>query len=191
MAAVSTPGPALMDALRALSYFRRISDKGDEDMMVRRAGRVGAALAIGLIGLGLSVAPAAGDQAAEHFVEDVTGDTIQCETEIYEITSGTIKTTIHEGESQSGNHNITGTLTPQKVVAVDADDNEYAVRGAFWFGGTFNDQRASQQSTFTGKLQIVEKATGSVDSVNVTFHVNAVDGVVTNIKGSDFGTCEA
>jgi hypothetical protein len=37
----------------------------------------------------------------------------------------------------------------------------------------------------------VERGGGSVDSVNVTFHVNAVDGEFTNIKDFDFGTCSS
>jgi len=133
--------------------------------------------------------PAWANSPAVHFVEDVTDDVIECEEAVYTITSGTIKLTFHEGSSSSGNQNFTGTITPQKVVAVDEEDNVYSVRGAFWFGATFNAQQASEQGTFTGKLQIVEKGTGTVDSVNLTFHINAVNGEPTNVKEFDFGSC--
>ena len=39
----------------------------------------------------------------------------------------------------------------------------------------------------TGKLQVVSQGSGTVDSVNVTFHVTGVNG---NVKAFDFGTCE-
>jgi hypothetical protein len=41
--------------------------------------------------------------------------------------------------------------------------------------------------TDTGKLQVVSQSSGTVDSVNVTFHVTLVNG---NVKEFDFGTCE-
>jgi len=75
------------------------------------------------------------------------------------------------------------------VVAVDEAGNIYSIRGAFWFGGTFNAQRGSDQATFTGKLQIVAAGGGTVDSVNLTFHINLVNGVPTNVKEFDFGSC--
>jgi hypothetical protein len=128
---------------------------------------------------------------AQHFVEDATGDVIACDTATYTVTSGTIKTTLHEGTSASGNINFTGTITPQGVVAVDQDGNVVSIRGAFWFGGTANNQQGTEQQTFTGKLQIVQPGAGTVDSVNLTFHVNLVNGEVTNIKMFDFGSCAA
>lgn len=156
---------------------------------MRQVRRIGAALASGAALCGLAVGPAWGNSPAVHFTEDVAGDVIECEQTTYTISSGTIKLTFHEGSSNSGNHNFTGTITPQKVVAVDEDGNVYGVTGAFWFGATFNAQQASEQATFTGKLQIVQKGAGTVDSVNLTFHINAVDGVPTNIKEFDFGSC--
>lgn len=152
--------------------------------------RAAATLASGMAMIGMTAGSALASQPAFHFVEDVTGDTIACESTTYTITSGSIKFTIHEGESKSGNTNFTVTITPQKVVAQDEAGTDHNLRGAFWFGGTTNAQRGSEQFTFTGKLQIVERGRGTVDSVNVTFHVNAVDGEVTNIKEFDFGTCD-
>jgi hypothetical protein len=148
----------------------------------------GTALAAGAALVAIAGAPAVA-APAEHFVEDVTGDTIVCDTTTYTITSGAIKFTIHEGTSASGNLNFTGTITPSGVVAVDESGNQYSVRGAFWFGATINAQRESGQETFTGKIQIVAPGSGTVDSVNVTFHVNFVGEEITNVKEFDFGTC--
>ena len=152
-----------------------------------RAARAAAALASGVALLGLAGAPASAAQPAQHSVEDVTGDTIACESTTYTITSGSIKITIHEGGSESGNTNFTGTITPQNVVAEDPAGNEYTLRGAFWFGGTTHSQ---DQFWSTAKLQIIGQGGGVVDSVNTTFFIQVVDGEVTNIKEFDFGTCE-
>lgn len=158
--------------------------------MIRRFGGAGAVIAMFAVAvLGLSAGPASANQPAFHFEEDVTGETFVCESTTYTITSGSIKATGHEGESASGNTNFTFTITPRKVVAEDPAGNEYKIVGAFWVGGTTNAQRGSEQFTFTDKFQIVEQGGGSIDSVNVTFHVNVVDGEVTNIKDFDFGTC--
>jgi len=136
---------------------------------------------------GLAAVPAAANSPAQHAVEDVTGDQLVCESTTYTITSGTIKITIHEGTSASGNANITGTLTPQQVIAIDEAGNVYSLRGAFWFGGAVNAQQETMVFTDTGKLQVVSQGSGTVDSVNVTSHVTLVNG---NFKEFDFGTCE-
>jgi len=156
---------------------------------MRGTRRAGAALAAGAALLAVAGAPAVAGPA-EHFVEDVTGDTIICDTATYTVTSGSIRFTLHEGTSESGNLNFTGTITPSRVVAEDEAGNQYSLRGAFWFGATINAQRESGQETFTGKLQIVAQGGGTVDSVNVTFHTNFVGDQITNVKGFDFGTCE-
>jgi hypothetical protein len=153
---------------------------------MRRAMRRGLALASMTVVAGLAVPAYAAP--AEHFVEDVTGDTIECASTTYTITSGSIQLVVHEGTSNTGNLNFTGTGTPQNVVAEDTDGNEVTIRGAFWFGGTFNVQRETDQFWTTEKLQLVDE-TGSVDSLNVTFFIQVVDGEVTNIKDFDFGTC--
>jgi hypothetical protein len=155
---------------------------------MKSAKRAAAALASGVAVLCLVGAPAWAAQPAQHVVEDVTGDTIVCESTTYTITSGSIKLTIHEGQSASGNLNFTGTITPQHVVAEDPAGNEYTLRGAFWFGGTMTQD--TEQFWSTAKLQIVDQGGGSVDSVNMTFFIQVVDGEVTNIKDFDFGTCE-
>jgi hypothetical protein len=154
---------------------------------MRRAAGLTAALAAGVALMG--VAPAVASSPAQHAVEDVTGDVLVCESTTYTITSGTIKLTIHEGTSASGNENVTGTLTPQDVVAVDETGNVYSLRGAFWFGGAFNAQQGTTVFTDTGKLQVVSHGSGTVDSVNVTSHVTFVNGNVNEFE-FDFGTCE-
>jgi len=154
-------------------------------MSVRLAPTLAAAAAL----VGIGIAPAWASQPAFHDEVEVTGDAFVCDETTYTIRSGSIKLTIHEGESESGNTNFTVTVTPQHVVAEDPAGNEYKIAGAFWVGGTTNAQRGSEQFTLTDKFQIIERGGGSVDNVNVTFHVNVVDGEVTNIKDFDFGTC--
>jgi hypothetical protein len=134
--------------------------------------------------------PALANQPAQHFTEDVTGDTIQCDTAVYTVTSGTIRTVVHEGAAASGNVNFTVTITPQNVVAVDEDGNLYAIAGAVWFGGTINANTGGEEFTSTQKLQIVSKGGGTADSVNLTFHVTAQPNNVV-VKDFDFGTCAA
>jgi hypothetical protein len=143
-------------------------------------------LAVG--GALVGVAPAVAASPAQHAVEDVTGDQIVCGSTTYTITSGAIRVTIHEGTSASGNQNVTGTLTPQGVVATDAAGNVYSLRGAFWFGGAVNAQQGTMVFTDTGKLQVVSQGSGTVDSVNVTSHVTLVNGTVKEFE-FDFGTC--
>ena len=143
------------------------------------------------VGLLLALAgPALANQPAVRFTEDVTGDTFQCDTAVYTITSGTISTVIHEGASVSGNTNFTATITPRKVVAVDEAGNQYSIVGAVWFGGTINASTGGEQFTSTQKLQIVSKGGGTVDTVNLTFHVTAQPNNIV-VKDFDFGTCAA
>jgi hypothetical protein len=153
---------------------------------MRRATRRGLALASIAVSAGLAVPAYAAP--AQHSVADVTGDTISCGSTTYTITSGSIRIVEHADESASGNANFTVTLTPQHVVAEDADENVYSVQGAVWFGGAFNAQQGTEVFTDTEKLQIVSLGSGRVDSVNLTFHVTTVNGTV---KDFDFGTCEA
>jgi hypothetical protein len=143
-------------------------------------------LASGAALVGLTV-PAYANSPAVHDVEDATGDTLVCESTTYTITSGSIKIVTHEGGAASGNANFTGTITPQNVVAEDPAGNVYSLRGAFWFGGAFNAQQGTDVFTDTAKLQVVSQGSGTVDSVNITFHVTAVNG---NVQAFDFGTCE-
>jgi hypothetical protein len=154
---------------------------------VSRATRLLATVVVSAAGLvGLAAGPATAGSPAVHTVEDVTGDEIVCASTTYTVTSGSIKIVIHEGTAASGNTNVTGTLTPQNVLAEDPAGNVYSLRGAFWFGGAVNAQQDTQVFTDTGKLQIVSQGSGTVDTVNETFHVTLVNG---NVKEFDFGTC--
>ena len=126
------------------------------------------------------------NQPAMHFTQDVTGDTLQCGDTTYTIVSGEIAIVMHEGQSASGNANVTGTITPRNVVIQDQDGNIYSLRGAIWFGATFNANTGGFQATSTDKFQIVSQGGGTVDSVNAVEHVSP------NGKAFlfDFGTCE-
>ncbi len=144
---------------------------------------------VGVLLLALT-APALANQPAVHSTEDVTGDTFQCDTAVYTVTAGTISIVVHEGASASGNLNFTVTITPRSVVAVDEAGNQYSVVGAIWFGGTINANTGGMQFTDTDKLQIVSTGGGTVDSVNVTFHISAQPHNLV-VKDFDFGTCAA
>lgn len=130
--------------------------------------------------------PASADEAAQHFDFPVTGDTFNCQGENYTIIAGVVRATVHEGESTSGNLNFTATFTPDQVTAEDSTGKLVDIRGAIWFGGTFNSKRKTEQFGFTGKLEFVDRGSGVVDSVNQTFHVTSVN---QNFKSFDFGTC--
>jgi hypothetical protein len=125
------------------------------------------------------------NQPAMHFTQDVTGDTLQCGDTTYTIVSGEIAIVMHEGQSASGNANVTGTITPRNVVIQDQDGNIYSLAGAIWFGATFNANTGGFQATSTDKFQIVSQGGGMVDSVNAVEHVSP------NGKEFlfDFGTC--
>jgi hypothetical protein len=125
------------------------------------------------------------NQPAMHFTQDVTGDTLQCGDTTYTIVSGEIVTVMHEGQSASGNANVTGTITPRNVVIRDQNGNLYSLAGAIWFGATFNANTGGFQATSTDKFQIVSQGGGTVDSVNAVEHVSP------NGKEFlfDFGTC--
>jgi hypothetical protein len=152
-----------------------------EELFMKAILRAGMVLALLLLGAPTALA----NQPAMHFTEDVTGDVFVCGARTYTVVSGTLSVVIHEGESASGNLNFTGTLTPHNVVAEDAAGNTYSIRGAVWFGGTFNAQQGTEQGTFTAKLQIVARGGGTVDSVNVVGHFSP-NGKEFFL---DFGTC--
>jgi hypothetical protein len=145
-------------------------------------------LLIGLLITGTALALGAGPASASpavHVVEDATGAVFTCATTTYTIVSGSIRIVIHEDVSASGNMNITGTLTPQGVVAQDEAGNLYDIVGAGWFGGTLNTNTGGMQFTDTEKFQIVGQGGGTVDSVNATVHISP-NG---DFKSFDFGTC--
>jgi hypothetical protein len=137
----------------------------------------GAVLAVGL-------QPAFASPAV-HTEEDVTGAVFTCATTTYTIVSGSIRIVIHEDVTASGNMNVTGTLTPQDVVAKDEAGNLYDIVGAGWFGGSFNANTGGEAFTDTEKFQIVQQGGGTVGSVNLTTHISP-NG---NFVSFDFGTC--
>ena len=100
---------------------------------MKRFMLVAAAMASVLL---LGVSSAGANQPAEHFTQDVTGDTLQCGDTTYTIVSGEIAIVMHEGQSASGNTNFTGTITPRNVVLQDQAGNLYSLAGAIWFGAT-------------------------------------------------------
>jgi hypothetical protein len=122
---------------------------------------------------------------AVHMEEDVTGDVFTCATATYTIVSGSIRIAFHEDVTASGNMNITGTITPQDVVAQDEAGNLYDIVGAGWFGGSFNASTGGSAFTDSEKFQIVQKGDGTVDSVNLTAHI----GPNGDFVSFDFGTC--
>lgn len=156
-----------------------------------RLGRLSTVLsAMALVALLAVPAFASGHgQGAEHETFSVVGDVFDCGAESYTITAGNIRATFHQGESASGNTNFTGTLTPEHVVAQSSDGRTVHVRGALWFGGTMNAQQDTFQETFTGKIQLVEKGKGTVENVNMTFHVTVVKGEVVTLKELDLSSC--
>ncbi len=146
---------------------------------LRRVVGVTVALALSL---GVASATAA---PAQHGEDNVVGDVFVCESATYTVIEGTLKFTIHEGSSKSGNTNFTGTLVPHHVVLVDEDGAKYSNTGAVWFGDTSNAQQGSAQGTFTAHLNIVSKGGGVVDTVRQTGHFGA-----NGEFELDKGTCE-
>lgn len=110
---------------------------------------------------------------AERFTEPVTGDQFVCDDAVYTITSGEIQIVVHEGSAAQGNQNFTFTLTPRKIVAEDELGNVVSIVGALWVGGAFNANTGGEVFTVTEKFQLVSKGSGTVGSVNSTFHVTA------------------
>ncbi len=111
--------------------------------------------------------PALASSPAQHFSDDITGDVLPCPDRVYTVTSGTIETVLHEGEAASGNTNFTFTATPRHVVLEDAAGNVYSLRGAIWFGGTFNSNTGAEVITATHMLQIVSTSGGLADSIRL------------------------
>jgi hypothetical protein len=141
---------------------------------------------LGALAVGLGAGSAFGSGPAEREIVPVIGDQFVCEGATYTITSGSVQLVGHRGESASGNENFTFTITPLHVVAEDGDGNVLSDVGAFAGGGSFNAQQGTQVFTSTLKLQFVQRGSGTVDSLTVTFHITTVNG---NVKDFDFGTC--
>jgi hypothetical protein len=111
-------------------------------------------------------------RSAMHFTQPVPGDPLQCGDTTYTPVSGELVTVVHEGQAASGNTNFTITVTQRNVVLGDQDGNLYSLRGAIWFGETFNANTGGYQATSTDKFQIVSQGRGTVDSVNGVEHIS-------------------
>lgn len=134
--------------------------------------------------LAVSLQPALASPAV-HMEEDAAGAVFTCGTTTYTIVSGSILLVFHEDVTPSGNANVTGTITPQDVVAQDEAGNLYDIVGAGWFGGAFNAHTGDVAFTDTEKFQIVQQGGGTVGSVNLTSHVSPNGDSFS----FDFGTC--
>jgi hypothetical protein len=134
----------------------------------------------------LGVSSAGANQPAMHFTQPVPGDPLQCGDTTYTPISGELAIVVHEGQSASGNTNFTTTITPRHVVLQGQDGNLYSLRGAIWFGATFNANTGGFQATSTDKFQIVSQGGGTVDSINVVEHISP-NGKEFSFS---FGTCE-
>jgi hypothetical protein len=142
---------------------------------------------LGALAVGLGASSAFGSPAEREIVP-VTGDQFVCEGATYTITSGSVQLVEHFGESASGNGTFTFIVTPLNIVAEDGDGNVLTDVGAFASAGSFNAQQGTGVFTSTLKLQFVQQGSGTVDTLNVTFHITTVNGNVTDF---DLGTCVA
>jgi|SRR5215207_9258095 len=149
---------------------------------MKRFMLVAAAMASVLL---LGVSSAGANQPAEHFTQDVTGDTLQCGDTTYTIVSGEIAIVMHEGQSASGNTNFTGTITPRNVVLQDQAGNLYSLAGAIWFGATSTRTPAASKRPLPTSSRSSARAGGTVDSVNAVEHVSPNGREFL----FDFGTC--
>jgi hypothetical protein len=142
-----------------------------------------------MMGLVVALAgPAAANGPAQHFSESVVGDTFACESGTYTAVSGELRFVIHEGASQGGTFNFTGTLVPTDVRFEDEEGNEFFAAGAVWFGGSFNTRTGGLADTFTFKINIISAdGGGTVGVVNVTEHVSPNGDEFTMLHNS---TCE-
>jgi len=143
---------------------------------------------LGALAVGLGAGSAVGSGPAEREIFPVIGDQFVCEGATYTITSGSVQVVAHFGESASGNENFTITVTPLNIVLEDGDGNVLSDAGAFASGGSFNAQQGTGVFTSALKLQFIQQGSGTVDSLNTTFHITFVNG---NVKDFDFGTCVA
>jgi hypothetical protein len=128
------------------------------------------------------------DGPAERLTVPVTGDQFVCDDAVYTITSGEVQIVVHEGSAAQGNQNFTFTLTPRKVVAEDELGNVVSIVGVTWAGGAFNANTSGVVFTATDKFQLVSKGSGTVASVNATFHVTAQPNNFV-IKDFNLGNC--
>jgi hypothetical protein len=123
--------------------------------------------------------PLAAGAASTHDSFDVTGTVFPCPTHTYTVTSGAIKSVMHESVDASGTTHFTVTETPDHVSLVDEDGNVYSLTGAIWFGG-----RNDEILTATHMLNIVGRG-GVSDSVKLVERFR--NG---QLISRDFGSCE-
>lgn len=90
----------------------------------------------------------------------------------------------HEGGAASGNTNFTVTERPQGVVLEDGSGREFALRGANWFGGTFNANTGDEVITATHKMSIIGPGVGVVESFNMVERFRGGELVTVH-----FGSC--
>ena len=139
------------------------------------------------LALGLS-SPAAANGPAQHQSNPVEGDVFVCDSGTYTAVSGELRTVIHEGASEGGTVNFTGTVVPKNVTLVDESGDEFFAAGVIWFGGSVNTRTGGVADTFTFKIQIVSAdGGGTVGSVNFTAHVSPNGDEFFKIDGT---TCE-
>jgi hypothetical protein len=146
-------------------------------------------MVVAVLALALALSsPAAADGPAQHFSMPVEGDTFVCESGTYTAVSGELRAVVHEGASEGGTFNFTGTLVPKNVTFVDESGDEFFAAGAIWFGGSANTRTGGLADTLTFKIQIVSAdGGGTVGTVNVTAHVSPNGDEFFNMHGS---TCE-
>jgi glucose/arabinose dehydrogenase len=118
--------------------------------------------------------------------EDITGLVFTCPTVAMTAPPGSlIYFTEHDGAAANGNTNFTVTAEARHNRLLGDDGRTYSEDGSLWFGGTYNADTTLSQFTFTGKLQFVTSGTGTVGSVNITFHLSP-NGSVRDLT---FGDC--
>jgi hypothetical protein len=162
------------------SRLRLDTRKGEDETRAsayrKEAMRRQVALLVAVVALLLPVAASA-ETTHESF--DVTGTVFPCPTHTYTITSGTIKSVMHESVDASGRNHFTETSTPDRVRLVDENGNVYSLRGAIWFGG-----RADQILTATHMFNIVG-AGGVADSIRLVERFRFGE-----LISRDFGSCQ-
>jgi hypothetical protein len=129
-------------------------------------------------------AAALANSPAQHDVMDATGFAFSCPSGTYTITTGSIAFVFHEGEAANGNTNFTVTERPQGVVLENGSGEEFALRGANWFGGTFNANTGNEVVTATHKMSIIGRGAGVVESFNMVERFR--DGELVTVH---FGSC--
>jgi hypothetical protein len=135
-----------------------------------------AALLVLVVALLMPLAARAG---TTHESFDATGFVFPCPTHTYTVTSGAIKSVMHESVDARGINHFTETTTPDHVTLVDEDGNVYSLRGAIWFGG-----RADEILTATHMFNIVGSG-GVSDSIKLVERFR-----FGQLISRDFGSCQ-